>query len=249
MKVSIITVCFNSEETIDKAINSVLSQSHKDIEYIIIDGESKDKTIDLVRRYISKLSFFKTEPDEGIYDAFNKGIELATGDVICFLNSDDIYTSTHVISKIASAFATTDVDIIYGDVIYHNKQNPSKVIRRYKSGNFSIKRLAWGWMPAHPSVFMRRGVYDTYGNFKKNYKIAGDYEFFCRIMKGGQLKSMYFPEAFVNMRAGGVSTSGFKNTYILNSEVVRACRENGINTSIFRILSKYPLKLLEIFSH
>lgn len=246
MKISIITVCYNSAATLEKTILSVAAQTYADKEHLIVDGASTDETMSIVRSH-SSIACVISEPDQGIYDALNKGILLASGDVIGILNADDVYAHDNVLEHVAQAFLAGDLDAVFADITFFNKEQPDKVIRRFSSKDFSPSRIAWGWMPAHPSLFIKRHVYQQVGLFKTNYKIAGDYEFVARAFGSNKLRYKYLPEVFVKMRAGGVSTGGWQNTILLNQEVLRACRENGLKTNIFKILSKYPLKLLEKF--
>lgn len=245
MKISVITVCFNSGLTISDTINSVASQTYPDVEHIVIDGASTDTTLQVLeglRGYLAKLI---SEPDKGIYDAMNKGIRLASGDVICFLNADDFYANSDVLANVAHRIKKDDLDAVFGDVEFFRNESPDKVIRRYRSIYFRPKRVAWGWMPAHPSLFVRRRIFDRYGVFKTDYKIAGDFEFVARFFHEGEVRYCYLPEVLVRMRVGGVSTGGWRNTLLLNKEVLRACHENGIKTNLFKILSKYPVKFIE----
>jgi len=247
MKFSIITVTFNSAATISNTLNSIANQDHSDIEYIVIDGKSTDSTIDIIRNNSHLISKSVVEPDFGIYDAMNKGLALATGEVIAFLHSDDVYASSNVVSKVNFCFEKYSLDALYGDINYFHENDSRKVIRRYSSHRFMPSLIGWGWMPAHPSLFLHRNVYDKYGHFKIDFKIAGDYEFVARIFHENTLRYHYLPEVLVNMRMGGVSTGGIMNSLLLNREVLRACRENNIPTNIFKILSKYPAKLIDSF--
>lgn len=244
MKISIITVCYNSAATLEDSILSVQAQSHADIEHILIDGASSDGTPALIAKYKDHFAQIVSEPDRGLYDAMNKGLKLATGDVIGILNSDDIYAAPHILETVAQKMTAENLDALYGDVTFF-RDDPNQVIRRYSSARFTPKRLAWGWMPAHPTLFLRRAIYDQVGMFKTDYKIASDYELIARIFKNPKLNYRYLPEVFVKMRLGGVSTGGIKNTILLNKEVLRACRENGIKTNLARVLMKYPFKIME----
>jgi glycosyltransferase involved in cell wall biosynthesis len=245
MKISVVTVVFNNRDTVESAIRSVLGQRHPDVEYIVVDGLSTDGTMDIVSHYRNSLAQCVSEKDKGIYDAMNKGIGLATGDVIGFLNSDDAYVDPGVLGRVAHAMQSGGLDALFGDVEFFRPENPSKAVRRYRSGNFHHGKIAWGWMPAHPALFVRRQVFERFGEFRTDFRIAGDFEFIARAFHGGRLSYAHLPEVLVRMRTGGVSTGGWRNTLLLNQEVLRACRENGIPTNIFRILSKYPAKLLE----
>lgn len=245
MKISVITVCFNSESTIVDTLRSVDEQKYKDVEHIVIDGGSQDGTVKLVKSFGRPGIVVKSEPDQGIYDAMNKGLELATGDVIGFLNADDVYSGDDVLGRIATIMKIGGADALYGDVEFVHQSRLDKPVRRYKSDRFRPDRIAYGWMPAHPGLYLRRDIFERYGNFRKDYRIAGDFEFIARIFTTANLSYQYLPATLVRMRTGGVSTSGFRNTLLLNQEVLRACKENGIPTNWFKILSKYPLKLLE----
>ena len=247
MKFSIITVTFNSVRTLSDTIKSIVSQKNVEIEYILVDGCSTDGTLDIINEYKFFINKFVSEKDNGIYDAMNKGLALATGDIIGFLHSDDVYSNNLVLSKVKEYFENFQLDALYGDIDYFANNEFTTPVRRYKSNRFSPNKIGWGWMPAHPSLFLRRNVYIKSGNFKTDYKIAGDYEFVARIFHHNELIFHYLPEVLVNMRMGGVSTGGFFNSIILNKEVLRACRENDISTNIFKILSKYPAKLIDKF--
>ncbi|HMA71765.1 MAG TPA: glycosyltransferase family 2 protein [Xanthobacteraceae bacterium] len=245
MKTSVITVCRNSASTIEDALRSVASQSYPDIEHIVVDGASTDGTLDIVDRYRGRLAKVMSEPDRGIYDAMNKGVAVAGGEVICFLNSDDIYANNTVISKVVNYLEQNNLDAVYGDVEFFKSETPEVTLRRYRSNRFRPDRIGWGWMPAHPALFVRRRIFDQYGGFRIHYRIAGDFEFVARIFHRNALRYCYLPEVLVRMRLKGISTAGWRNTWLLNREVLQACRENGIPTNIFKILSKYPAKMLE----
>jgi glycosyltransferase involved in cell wall biosynthesis len=188
---------------------------------------------------------FISEIDSGIYDALNKGIKLSTGDVIAFLHSDDVYSNNSIVERVISSMETGGFDIVYGDVSFFHASNFDRDVRLYKSGVFSKSRLSWGWMPAHPALFIKKSIYDKFGYFKSDYKIAADFEYLCRLASDPSIQHKYIPEILVRMQMGGVSTSGLMNTVTLNKEVLRASLENGIDTNLFKILSKYPLKILE----
>ena len=245
MKISIITVTFNAATTLADTLQSVAAQIHPDIEHLVVDGASTDGTQDVVARYGSHLARFVSEPDQGIYDAMNKGLALATGDVIGFLNADDVYADDGVLQRVAEIMSRNNLDAVFGDAVFVNPAHPARSVRRYCSARFCPARIAWGWMPAHPSLFLRRGVYECFGHFRTDYRIAGDFELVARIFHGGTLKYRHVPEVWVRMRTGGISTGGWRNTVLLNREVLRACRENGIPTNLTKILSKYPAKLFE----
>jgi len=247
MKISVITVCFNSQSTIQNAIDSVAGQTWPTIEHIVIDGASRDGTVAIIQRNLNKIAHFVSEPDSGVYQAMNKGLNLATGDVIAFLNSDDIFSNAQVLESVVRTMQDQGLDALYGNVEYFNPNAPGKTIRTYDSGRFSPERIAWGWMPAHPALFVRSAVYERYGYFREDYRIAGDYEFVARIFKDGQLKSVHLDQVLVRMQTGGLSTAGWGATYLLNKEILRACRQNDIPSNWLMVLSKYFFKLKEVF--
>ena len=246
MKISVITVCFNSASTLEQTLQSVASQSHPDVEHIVVDGASTDDTLAIIARNRDRIASVISEPDRGIYDAMNKGLAQATGEVICFLNADDQYTSSNVLALVASQMRQHQLDSLMGDVGFFNEKMPDRITRRYRSDHFTPARLAWGWMPAHPGLFLTRDVVQRVGKFKTDYRIAGDYEYVVRTFHRQNLHYKHLPRVLVNMQAGGVSNSSWRNRLLLNREVVRACNENGIKTNLFKILVKYPFKLLEL---
>ena len=245
MKISIITIVFNGEATIARAVESVLSQKNVEIEYIVIDGASQDGTIKVIAPYQERLTHFISEEDDGIYDAMNKGINLATGEVVGILNTDDFYTNDLVLSDVMFQFSDPLVDAVYGDLEYFRVSKPDKAVRTYRSHNFHPALLKRGVMPAHPTLFLRKKVYEKFGRFDPSYKIAGDFEFVVRIFKDNSLNTRYLPQKMVRMQMGGVSTRGLSSFITLLNENLRACFENGIPTSYFHLLSRYPRKLLE----
>ena len=250
MKISIITVVHNNKDTIQDAMISVLSQDHDDIEYIIVDGASTDGTVEVikkaVKRYPERNIKFISEKDDGIYDAMNKGIALATGDIIGILNSDDFYVNRDVISTVVNEFITKKVDSIFADLVYVRADDLDKIVRYYSSANFHPGKMAYGWMPAHPTFFVKRQVYEQYGLYKTGYQIAADYELIVRLLVKNKVSYSYIPKVLVKMRTGGASTRNLKSNWILNKEILRACAENGIKTNIAKVLSKYPIKILHL---
>lgn len=248
MKVSIITVTYNSAQTLAMTIESVLRQTYQDIEYIVKDGGSTDKTIDIIKKYEpmfhGRMKWVSAK-DKGIYDGMNKGIEMATGNIVGILNSDDFFTDNHVIEKIADAFNEKKVDAIYGDVHFVKGSNLKKSIRYYSSRLFCPFWLRFGFMPAHPSFYVRRDVFSKVGLYKTDYKIGADFEMMVRMFYRHRITYHYLPYDFVTMRTGGVSTRDINSRRILLKEDVRACRENGIRTNQFLIALKYLYKFLE----
>ena len=242
---SIVTVVYNNPK-IEDTINHVLSFLNDKIEYIIIDGGSTDKTIEIIKKNESKLKYI-SEPDKGLYDAMNKGLKLATGDVIGILNSDDFYISNDIIEKVVKVFVGQQVDSMFADLVYISPENLEKVVRYYDSSYFSPDKFAYGWMPAHPTFFVKREIYEKYGYFKPDYKIAADYELLVRFLAKYGVSYYYLREPIIKMRIGGVSTQNLKSNFILNKEILKACLENGIYSNWFMVLSKYPQKILGYF--
>lgn len=219
-------------------------QSYESIEHIVIDGGSGDRTLEIVNDF-PHISTVISEPDKGIYDAMNKGVLKASGDVVAILNSDDYYMHPEVISQVMDMFATHDCDAVLGDVVFAKANQPETIIRRYRSKQFHSSRIAYGWMPAHPALFLKKAVYDTYGLFDTSYKIAGDFDFVARIFKDDTITYQHMDEPLVCMQPGGASTSGIGSKIVLNKEVMQACRANNIPTNWCKLLSKYPQKILE----
>ena len=243
MKVSIITVSYNSARTIRETIESVLSQDYPNLEYLVVDGGSTDGTLSILREYADRITRWVSEKDQGMYDAMNKGIAMASGDVIGILNSDDTYMTKHVVSKMIQALTAAQADVVFADLILVDQHHPEKVLRYYDSGNFKPSKFRYGWMPAHPTVFIRKSIYDAVGPFATDYKIAADYEMLIRILAVHTASYCYVAKPIVRMRSGGASTAGWSRNLILNQEIVRACRANGIQTNMGLLLLKIPAKL------
>lgn len=247
MKVSIITVCYNSEKTIRDTIRSVLSQDHDDIEYVIVDGASRDGTMAIVSEYKDSLAVVISERDQGIYDAMNKGIAAASGEIVGILNSDDFYEGNHVISDMVAAFKRDpQLDVVFGDVVFVQPDQLSQIRRHYRAGHFKAWKLRFGWMPPHPGTFIKRAAYARVGDYSLQYKIAADYEMFVRLLHVNKCRYHWINRVIVRMRLGGVSTAGIKSSILLNQEIVRACRANGLYTNLSLVLSKIPFKLMEL---
>lgn len=246
MRISIITATYNSASTIRDTLESVNAQTYPDIEHIIVDGASKDNTLDLVKKYGKRVSLIISEPDKGIYDAMNKGIKAATGDVIGILNSDDFFTSDDVISAIVFAFENNDIDAVYGDVHYVNPENLNKCVRYYSSAVFKPSLFKFGLMPAHPSFYVKRSCYEKYGVYSLDYQIASDFDLLIRFLYTHKIKYRYLKKDFVTMRTGGESTKNLNNRMLLNKEDLKACRKYGITTNMFMIMFKYVYKIFEL---
>lgn len=249
MKISIITVTFNSASTIADTIESVLSQTYKDIDYWVIDGKSTDGTMDIVRSYEPRFGgrlHYISEKDRGIYDAMNKGINACHGDVVGILNSDDYFTDNDVVRRIAEAFdADGSIDAVYGDVHFINPESPGKVVRYYSSAVFRPFLLRFGFMPAHPSFYVRRKVYEKSGDYALDYKIASDYDMMVRLFHKERIRARYIKMDFVTMRVGGVSTKNVKNRILITREDVKACRRYGLYTNVLMVSLKYMYKVFE----
>lgn len=243
MKTSIITVCFNSESTIEDTINSVISQDYDDIEYIIIDGGSKDNTLKIIERYSDFISKVISEPDKGIYDAMNKGLKLATGEIIGILNSDDIFVSSQTISEVIKRIkGSPEEAIFYGEIAIVERDNIEIVKRRYAVDKFTTSKLKLGIMPPHPATFIPKSIYEKISNYRTEYKIAADFELYARasIKFGLPVKNLGL--RIVNMREGGVSTSGLNFFKISSGEMAKALRENGVNSHSVITSLRLPLK-------
>lgn len=246
MKVSIITVCYNSQATIENTIRSVVSQTHSDIEYIIVDGKSSDNTLEIVSKYQDKIAKVISETDQGIYDAMNKGIKAATGDIIGILNSDDYYVDSDVVSCIVKAFDEKSPDMVFADLAFVAGSNQDKILRYYSAKGFTPQKLKNGIMPPHPTLYVKKEVYQKYGNYRLDFKIAADYEMFVRLLLVKQLTYFYINKCIIKMTVGGVSTSNFDSKKIINTETIKALSVNGIDVSYMSIFRKYPTKLFEI---
>lgn len=250
MKISIVTVTWNSAKTLRDTIESVLKQDYENLEYIIADGLSKDETVSIIKKYEPKfngrLKWF-SEKDKGMYDAMNKGIKMASGDIVGIINSDDFFHRSDVISKVAEAFnLNNNIEAVYGDVRFVNENNLEKTVRYYSSKNFKPWRFRFGFMPAHPSFYTYKHNFEKYGYYQYDYHIAADYELLVRFLYKYHLKAKYIPLDFMKMRTGGRSTASWKSNFILNKEIVRACKENGIWTCMPLLFLKYFVKIFEL---
>jgi glycosyltransferase involved in cell wall biosynthesis len=245
-KISVVTVCYNPGPILLEAIRSVQAQDFAEVEHVIIDGGSTDGTAARVSALLRPGDVLVSEPDKGIYDAMNKGIGRASGDVIALLNADDRYADPGVLRRIAARFDDTGVDAVLGDVSFFKPGAPEVSIRRYNSGMFRPSRIRWGWMPAHPAMVLTAEAYDRVGWYRTDYRIAADFEFIVRAFLQEQLSYSYLREVFVKMQVGGVSTSGAASRETINREMLRACRENGFTTNKLMMNSRYLVKALEL---
>lgn len=244
MKISVITASYNSAATIADTLRSVAEQDHEDIEHLIIDGASKDSTMEIVDGFphvVRKIS----EKDKGIYDAMNKGVQMASGEIIAILNSDDFYASPKVLSSVAGLFADPSVQAVYGDLQYVDQNDTSRIKRYWKAGSFTPGKFFFGWMPPHPSFFVRKEVYDKVGLFNTNLKTSADYELMLRILLKYRLKAAYLPMVLVKMREGGLSNSSFRHRLKANREDRLAWKLNGLKPYFFSLYLKPIRKIFQ----
>lgn len=244
MKISIITATYNSAATVADTLKSVAAQTYPHIEHICVDGLSKDNTVEIIKSF-PHVAQWVSEKDKGLYDAINKGIQMATGDMIGILNSDDFFPTDDVIASVAAAFEKQQADMVFGDIAFVRPANLDKVVRLYSSARFRPSKFAYGYMPAHPSCYIRKNCYGKYGLYQHDYKIAADYELLMRMMYTHKISYQYLKKVFVYMRTGGVSNQTLKSRYTLNQEIVRACRENGVRTNMALLSLKYFRKVGE----
>lgn len=248
MKVSIITVTFNSESTIENTLLSVFSQNYKNIEYIIIDGGSTDNTIKIIKKYSKYINQIVSKSDQGMYDAINKGIKLSTGDIIHILNSDDVYANQNIITEIVDMFKKTDYGIILSKIIFFSKNNNINFKKNYTRevgvNFFSPMMLRFGWMPPHPGAFIKKNIYDKYGLYKINYQIAADYEMFVRLLMKFKVPYLKFDILTVEMKEGGKSTKNVYSNYIITKEIMKSFKENNLYTNYLFLILRLPIKLL-----
>jgi glycosyltransferase len=228
VKISIITAVFNGRDTIEQALDSVARQDYPQIEHVVIDGGSTDGTAEILARRRGDIDVLVSEKDEGIYDALNKGLRLASGDAIGFLHADDLFADERVVSRVAGALADAAVDAAYGDLVYVRRSDTTRVIRRWRAGRFSRRRLAWGWMPPHPTFYVKRSVYERLGGFDTRHRIAADYDCMLRFLGPGGVVPAYIPEVLVRMRAGGASNRSIVNVMRKSWEDYRSLRANRV---------------------
>ena len=247
IRLSIITVCYNSDKTIRDTIESVLNQKLKNYEYIIVDGASSDNTLKIISEYKKAISKVISEKDSGIYDAINKGIQISTGNIIGILNSDDIFADEMVLLNIYNHFMKyPSCDAIISDVHFIN--NNGRTIRKYSSKNWNVDKFKWGFMPPHPSFYCKKELFDLYGFYSTSFKIASDFELLIRFLKVNSISFMYVPMVIAKMRLGGISTKGISSTIQLNKEIYQSCKINNIKTSMLKIYSKYFFKIFEFLN-
>ena len=243
MKISIITVTWNCRDTVADCLASVAAQTHAACEHVVIDGASTDGTRELLEAHRAQLAVLVSEPDRGIYDALNKGLARVTGDVVGLLHADDVFADAQVLARVAEAFADPAVEAVYGDLVYVARESPDRVIRYWRAGDFQPQRLRRGWMPPHPTLYLRRSVYERIGGFDTRYRIAADYDFMLRVLTqlSGQVR--YLPQVLVRMRLGGVSNRSLSKILLKSREDYQALRRNGVGglgALLWKNVSKVP---------
>ncbi len=248
MKVSIITICYNAADTIEETIQSLIAQDYTDIEYLIIDGASTDESMGIIEKFHDHIDILVSEKDNGIYDAMNKGIARCSGELIGILNADDTYAHNQVISRIVESINLADSDTIYADLNYVSFDNPAKIVRHWRSGDFRPGLFLKGWMPPHPTFFVKRHLYDQFGSFNTNFQISADYELMLRMLYKHGVSTTYLPEVIVNMKTGGASNSSPKRRLIANKEDRLAWKINHLKPSRLTFIKKPLRKVGQFFN-
>jgi glycosyltransferase involved in cell wall biosynthesis len=250
MKISIITVTYNSAKFLENCLRSIASQQHKNVEHIVIDGASTDETIKILNNKKKHIKKLISEPDKGIYDAMNKGIKLAQGDIIGILNSDDFYLNNKILSRVSKLFENNpSLDACYSDLIYVNQLDTSKIVRFWKSSKFIETSFLRGWCPPHPTLFVRRSVYKHFGVFNTNYKLASDTDLMFRFFEINKITNIYVPEIWVAMRLGGATNKNLKNIFLQNKEIISAFKKCGYKVNIVKFLIyKFFLKMKQFLN-
>ena len=241
MKISIITICFNSSKTIEKTFQSIKNQSYQNLEYIVVDGGSSDDTLKIIKNYSSCISNYISESDKGLYDAMNKGISMATGDIIGILNSDDIFVDNYVLEKVAKFHTKNSIDASVGNITQFNKND--KVIRKYSAKNWSPNKLKIGFMPAHPAIFFKRDLFENYGKYRLDFASGADYELIIRFFLRNKITWKYSDITTTAMLIGGISSSGYKSYKLISREIKKALDLNNIKFSYFKVLLRVIWKL------
>lgn len=246
MRVSIITAVLNGASEVGGTLDSVAQQDYPDVEHIVADGGSRDATVQIARVRNGGAARVISGPDSGVYDAFNKGLRAASGDVVAYLNSGDSYVSQSVVSRVVRAMTTHKVDAVFADLLIVEPDRRSRVIRRYSSKKFSPRAMSYGLMPAHPTLFLRREVYAAVGEYDPRYRIAGDFEFCLRAFVRRETPFHYLAEPLVSMPNGGLSNRGWRSKWVITDEMLRACRTHGVGTNWAKLCLRFPIKLLEL---
>ncbi len=247
MKISIITAVKNNAATIENCIASVLTQTHKEIEHIIIDGGSCDGTLGIIAKYKDKIAKVASGPDNGMYYALNKGIKLASGDIIGILHSDDFYAHNRIIENVADVFKRENVDSCFGDLQYVSEKNPAKIVRYWKASPYAFEKFKYGWMLPHPTFFVKKWAYEKFGYFNNDFKIAADYKLMLRLLVKYGISTYYIPEVIVKMRMGGLSNRNLINLFIKSYEDYKAWKVNNLKGNFSIILLKNLIKMPQFF--
>ena len=245
MKVSIITVVYNGEAFLADCIQSVLAQDYDNIEYVVVDGGSSDGSLKIIEKYKNNINYLISEKDNGMYDALNKGIKLATGDVVGILNADDMLASVDVISSIASCFSTQNADAVYGSLNYVHPQKTDKIIRKWIAKPFTKRDIILGWMPAHPTFYVKKSLFETFGNYSLNFDSAADYELMVRFLYKYNVNAIFLNKLLVNMRTGGMSNASLKHRYKALMNDYKALKVNDVPFAIFTLLFKKLSKITQ----
>jgi glycosyltransferase involved in cell wall biosynthesis len=248
MKISIITAVFNAAGTIEETLLSVAQQTHPAVEHVVVDGASSDATLEIIACHRDKLTRFVSEPDHGVYDAMNKGLALASGEVVGFLNADDVYRHPDVLARVAAAMADPAIDACYADLVYVDRERTSRVVRHWVSRDYAPGLFEKGWMPAHPTFFVRKSVYEKLGGFDLRYRLQADFDLALRFMGIHGIQARYVPEVWVRMRMGGMSNNSIRNMIRGNIEAYSACRTNGLNVPPWFILTKVLSRVPQFIS-
>lgn len=246
MKISIITVCYNSAKTIEKTILSVLAQTYTNVEYIIVDGFSKDTTVDVIKKYGTQISKLISEPDKGLYDAMNKGIVLATGDIIGIINSDDIFNNETVLEEVAKFHQENTIDASVGNIVQFDQDG--KIVRKYSAKNWNPEKLKIGFMPAHPAIFFKRELFNKFGKYHLDFIIGADYELITRFFLKHKISWKYSNITTTAMLIGGLSSSGFKSYNLISKEIAKALARNAIKFSAIKIKLRGFWKILGLLN-
>jgi glycosyltransferase involved in cell wall biosynthesis len=243
--VTVITVVFNGEATLEHTIQSVIEQTYNNVEHIIVDGGSTDATLDILRKFENNIDYWVSEKDKGIYDAMNKGIVLASGEYVGMLNSDDYFANPNALEIIATRLKASNADAVFSCLDIVDPANLAQVLRRYRISSFNSFMLRIGVMPPHPTFYCKKACYEKAGFYRTDYRIAADFEMLTRLLIKHHVSWKFIDATTVKMRSGGVSSSGLKASWVVNREIVRACRENGLYTNMFMLALKLPIRLLE----
>lgn len=247
MKVSIVTAVRNGAPAIAATIRSVLAQTHQPLEHVFVDGASTDATLETINSETLPGARIISEPDSGVYDAFNKGLRLTTGDVVAYLNAGDTYVDANTVAAVVRVFETSPVEAVFGNVAIVDQGDSGRVVRTYRSTRFRPSRVAYGFMPAHPTLFLRRSVYERFGEYDTSFRIAGDFELVARVFGRGNVAFVCLPSTLVRMPRGGLSTAGPRSNWIITKEMKRACQQNGIPTNYLKLALRIPVKLTEMW--